>query len=383
MADTLDDGETLPAEILQALAPADFALPTVISKDAFWAELDQMTGWSDIKDLLKEKARAIDGAVRRGKSPTDAVEPYWILEGPPGTGKTTLAKLLAKFGAAYGLIAMPETIETQGASFQGQFVGQTSGAVAKQFEKAWGRLLFVDEVSGLAKSGGDFKSEAAKTILAQTENHRGKFMMVVADYSENINQFLALDPGIARRFGNRITLAPWTAAEAAADLVKRLGAESVPTAGIEPALTTQLALLAKEPGYASGGDSRELAIRIVGLVDGSGGDANDVKKALPGFIEQAVREQIDKKRKAAGPVSAVGGNSAAPTAHQTATPPLASLKPTSSKSPTSLSPTPTPPPPSSIRSPPTPASPSTPASPAATKKCCRRWTPPTRPLRRR
>jgi SpoVK/Ycf46/Vps4 family AAA+-type ATPase len=285
------DPASLSAKVLMALKPADFDIPPPITKADFWAEVDALTGLDDIKAELRRMGAAIEAEVKAGGAPTNVVEPYWILDGPPGTGKTTLANVLAKFGAAYGLTAMPEVVDVQGANLQGQYVGQTAGAVQKQFEKAWGRLLFIDEVSGLARSGGAFKDEAAKMMLAQMENHRGKFMMVVADYAPNINAFLQLDPGLARRFGKRFSLPAWTPAQATHDLRQKLAADGIDVAALGPAIEKHFKVLVAQPGFASGGDVRTLKMAIVA------GVRADPKALLKGVVADAFAALIDKKKK--------------------------------------------------------------------------------------
>lgn len=302
---------------LQSLEAGDFTRPRVITKDEFWGEMNRMSGWDDIKKMLRKMAATIEAAEKAGKAPTDAVEPYWIVEGPRGTGKTALSELLAKFGAAYGLIALPQVVSANGASFQGEFVGQTAGAVQKQFEKAWGRLLFLDEASGLARSGGQFKDEAAKTILTQTENHRGKFMMVVADYPENINQFLRLDGALAGRFGNRVMLEAWTASEAAKDLVEKLAREGIAASGVAKRLEERFSELARQPGYASGRDVRTLKTAILAEIV-TAPENLSAKARLEQAIETAFDDLMERKRRDEGPASENSG-SAAPVASAVAT----------------------------------------------------------------
>jgi SpoVK/Ycf46/Vps4 family AAA+-type ATPase len=297
------DPNKVTSDILQSFAPEDFHVPSPISKKEFWDELDQMVGWENIKAQLEKMARTIERSVKNGGQPTDDIEPYIIVEGPPGTGKSTLARMLAKFGVAYGLIASTETVETQGARFQGQYVGQTARDVEKVFESAWGRVLFVDEVSGLARSGGTFKEEAAKTMLKQMEDYRGKFLMVVADYTDGIDLFLGLDAGLPRRFGNRWELAAWPAKQAVLALGQELEKRKLkPNAAANKAALAVFEELAAIPGYASGGDVRSLANLIVGVIaELEYGKKNITPQELTAFLPKAITragEELATKKRA-------------------------------------------------------------------------------------
>jgi hypothetical protein len=127
-------------------------------------------------------------------------------------------------------------------------------------------------------------------------------MMVIADYPENINQFLKLDPGLARRFGNRITLAPWTPKQATDDLLAKLKGDGVDTKGLEARITKHFDTLVKSPGYASGGDVRTLKNEIIALLDAS--TEHDTSKSLPRIIDRAFTDLLSKKGKDAGAVAA-------------------------------------------------------------------------------
>lgn len=289
---------------LQTFSPEDFAVPVSVSKEQVWKEIDELEGMEGIKAELKQIATMVEYERSRGRDPVASFEPYFILDGPPGSGKTTLARLLARFGAAYGLIASPVVEERQGASLQGRFVGQTPGDVAKVFESAWGRLLFLDEVSGLAKAGGAFKDEAITVFLKQMEDYRGKFMMAIADYPENINQFLALNPGLARRFGTRLTLQAWSAVQAARALTRQLLAEDLDLGPLQGLVVSEMETLRSQPGWASGGDVRTLSNLIRKHVAQSsrgparGADAD--RELLAEAVRLAFAELGQQKRKAEG-----------------------------------------------------------------------------------
>jgi SpoVK/Ycf46/Vps4 family AAA+-type ATPase len=263
LADAIDQRDVSKDELM-ALEPEDFQEPRRYTKEEVLAELSQLVGLEGVKEKLEEIAALTEFARSVGKDPLEFFEPYFIFEGPPGTGKTTVARLVGKFFQACDLMPSADLIETNGAKLQGRYVGQTAGDVQKLFEQAWGGVLFIDEVSGLSRSGGSFKDEAAKEMLKQMEDHRGRFVLVVADYAENIGEFLALDPGLERRFGNRVEFTAMSAAQASEALKKRIIGEGLTLAPAAKAtVLAQMTELRSLRGFASGGDVRRLMNNVV------------------------------------------------------------------------------------------------------------------------
>lgn len=197
----LSEGDVeLTKEALIGLIPEDFAAEKVLSPEEVGNEIDALEGLDTLKKELRTIRASIEYNREMGNDPLDSFEPYFILDGPPGTGKTTMARLIVKLMAAYDIIPSAGLAESQGADLQAGFLGQTTTKVQKLFESMWGQGGFIDEIGGLARAPEAFQADAAKTMLKQMEDHRGRFILVVADYADRVNEFLNVDPGIARRF---------------------------------------------------------------------------------------------------------------------------------------------------------------------------------------
>lgn len=242
----------------------DFVMEKTLSPAEVWKEIDALEGLDLLKKELRTLCASIEYDREMGNDPLESFEPYFILDGPPGTGKTTMARLIVKLMAAYDIIPDAGISESQGADLQAGFVGQTTTKVQKLFESMWGQGGFIDEIGGLARAPEAFQADAAKTMLKQMEDHRGRFILVVADYADRVNEFLNIDPGIARRFGHRFSLEPLSAEGAVKSLSKQLVAKDMAlTEETSALIAARMKDLQAAPGWASSGDVRKLLNTIV------------------------------------------------------------------------------------------------------------------------
>jgi type VII secretion ATPase EccA len=142
---------------------------------------------------------------------------HFVFTGPPGTGKTTVARIIGRIFAALGLLVRPEVIEVHRADLVGEHLGSTAIKTSKLIDSAMGGVLFIDEAYALhneAYSGGDaFGSEAIATLLKRAEDDRERLVIVLAGYTEDMDRMLRSNPGLASRFSTRIAFPSYSAAE--------------------------------------------------------------------------------------------------------------------------------------------------------------------------
>ncbi|MFB9801823.1 AAA family ATPase [Streptomonospora salina] len=187
--------------------------------DEALAELEGMIGLDPVKQQVRAIAASIEAARLRADAGY-AVEPplrHLVFSGPPGTGKTSVARTLATVFHSFGLLPTPRVVEAQRADLVGEYLGATAIKTDELVDRALGGVLFVDEAYALVNDGDGqpdrFGNEAVQTLLKRAEDDRDRVVIILAGYEAEMDRFLASNTGLASRFATRITFPSYSADE--------------------------------------------------------------------------------------------------------------------------------------------------------------------------
>ncbi|WP_083999330.1 AAA family ATPase [Actinomadura kijaniata] len=174
------------------------------------AELEEMIGLEPVKRQVRSIAASIEAAHLRAAAgvPTEKPMRHFVFVGPPGTGKTTVARVLAKIFYAFGLLPTPNVVEAHRADLVGEFLGATALKTNRLIDSALGGVLFVDEAYALVNAAEGqpdrFGDEAVQTLLKRAEDDRDNLVVILAGYEPQMAGLLDSNPGLASRFGTRV-----------------------------------------------------------------------------------------------------------------------------------------------------------------------------------
>jgi SpoVK/Ycf46/Vps4 family AAA+-type ATPase len=179
------------------------------SLSGLFAELDNYVGLNNLKQSLKDFITYINFVAERKKNgieTEESISANCIFLGNPGTGKTSIARILGKFFKAIGLLENGHVIEVDRSDLIGEYVGVTAQKTDKAIQQALGGILFIDEAYTLSKDSlHDFGQEAIDIILKRMEDYKNKFFVVAAGYPVLMQNFLESNPGLKSRFTHYFT----------------------------------------------------------------------------------------------------------------------------------------------------------------------------------
>ncbi len=239
-------------------------------------KLESMIGLQEVKREVADVVDLIASAKARVEAglPAPSMSRHLVFAGPPGTGKTTVARLYAQLLNAMGVLSTGQMVEVARADLVGQYVGHTAQKTLEVFNRARGGVMFIDEAYTLAPpgAGNDFGREAIDTLVKLMEDHRDEIVVIVAGYTGDMKQFLDANVGLASRFSHQINFASYSPDE----------------------LVAIFQALAGSGGYEASGETLQVLRTHFGTVDR--GDTFGNGRYARQLLDKAITRQASRLR---------------------------------------------------------------------------------------
>ena len=238
--------------------------------DQVLAELEGLIGLDGVKRQVNTTVNLIQVQKMRaalGMKAAD-VSKHMVFLGNPGTGKTTVARMLARIYRLLGVLRTGQLVEVDRSGLVRGYIGQTATRTQEVIDEALGGVLFIDEAYALTvdKGQGDFGQEAVDTLLKAMEDHRDDLVVIVAGYTDLMERFLDSNPGLRSRFGTTIHFDDYSADELMSILEQNLGRQEYqlsPAAASRARELIERRVAAKPENFANARDVRNFMERAI------------------------------------------------------------------------------------------------------------------------
>lgn len=214
------DGQTAVSDAAPGMQATETAAATQTAEPAEpeksgMEELNELIGLTTVKHDVEEMVGLAKVMKMRQEKGMKAVPVslHLVFSGNPGTGKTTVARILARLYKEIGVLSTGQLVETDRSGLVAGYVGQTAIKTQKKIQEAMGGVLFIDEAYTLNQEGENYGQESIDTILKAMEDHRDKFVVIVAGYTELMRNFIESNPGLKSRFNKYFEFPDYTADE--------------------------------------------------------------------------------------------------------------------------------------------------------------------------
>ena len=240
-------------------------LPKEDMKDLL-AELDGYIGLQTVKEEVHNliNMASVYQLRRQHDLPTTDMSLHLVFTGNPGTGKTMMARMMARIYRSLDILSRGQLVEVDRSGLVAGYVGQTAIKTQKVIEKAMGGVLFIDEAYALnGKSENDFGQEAIDTILKAMEDHRDDLVVIVAGYTELMDRFIHSNPGLESRFNRFLLFEDYTPEEMFEIFKMRCGKGYVLAPEAEPLVRDYIAEESADPSFGNARGVRNLFEHIL------------------------------------------------------------------------------------------------------------------------
>ena len=240
--------------------------------DELLAELNAMIGLASVKDQIGRfvaNVRVNEARRAAGLKTTSAGSLHMVFKGNPGTGKTTVARLLGSIMKGLGILPKGHLVECSRSDLVAGYVGQTAIKTEKAVMNAMGGVLFVDEAYTLSNGGSnDFGQEAIDQLLKMLEDRLGQFMCIVAGYTNEMDKFIASNPGLERRFPNVIVFEDYSLDELCEIFESMVSARGLKLEdGVMDEARKLIEKKSARPNFGNAGGVRNIVDRVAANMD--------------------------------------------------------------------------------------------------------------------